>query len=87
MTAYKTPRGCLAAGGSQPRERCLICLTLSLAFANIVTNGILSVSVVFIIAVVIDQIRIKLLESSLFVWYDKHLDFKLNSLIKTDKYD
>lgn len=48
---------------------------------------ILSVSVIFIIAVVIDQIRIKLLESPFFVWYDKHLDFKLNSLIKTDKYD
>lgn len=48
---------------------------------------VLSVLAIFMIAIIIDWVRIKLLESPFFAWYDKHLDYKLNSLIKSDKYD
>ena len=45
-----------------------------------------AVLAVFFTCNVIDQLRILLLEKPFFRWYDKHLDYKLNSLIKTEKY-
>lgn len=59
----------------------------SLSMPRFALFCVISILTIFAIAVIIDQVRIKLLESPFFVWYDKNLDYKLNSLIKSDKYD
>lgn len=55
----------------------------ALPISQLVLFSVGVVLTVFCVCSLIDQLRIHFLEKPFFKWYDKHLDYKLNSLIKT----
>ena len=57
-----------------------------LPFERLVLASFGVVLAVFIICNLLDQIRIATMEKAFLKWYDKHIDIKLNKLIKSEQY-
>ena len=56
----------------------------SLSLVELIFHSVTVVLVVFFVCNILDQLRIQLLENPFFYWYDKHIDYKLNSIIRTE---
>ena len=56
----------------------------SLPLVELIFYSVTVVLVVFFVCNILDQLRIQLLENPFFKWYDKHIDYKLNSIIRAE---
>lgn len=56
----------------------------SLPLVELIFYSVAVVLIVFFVCGILDQLRIQLLENPFFKWYDNHIDYKLNSIIRAE---